>query len=111
MLYSVRVLPPAVHFLLELQPRMQAKAYRTIALLAEMGPLLGPPHAKAVTGQRGLRELRVQLGSDACRLFYFHFQNVVYVVTSGYVKKAQKLDVMEVQRAARLMRAFLEENR
>ena len=37
--------------------------------------------------------------------------NVVYVVTSGYVKKAQKLDVMEIQRAAKLMRAFLEASR
>jgi phage-related protein len=90
---------------------MQAKAYRAIALLSEMGPLLGLPHAKAVVGQRGLRELRVQLGSDAFRLFYFHYRDVVYVVTSGYVKKAQKLDVMEIQRAAKLMRAFLEASR
>lgn len=81
-----------------------------MALLADTGPLLGQPHAKAVVGQRGLRELRVQLGSDTCRLFYFHSRGVTYVVTSGYVKKAQRLDALEVQRAVRMMRRFLEEN-
>ena len=108
--YSVRLLEPADRFVRGLQPKMRAKVLRSMALLAETGPLLGQPHAKAVAGQRGLRELRVQLGSDACRLFYFHFRSVTYVVTSGYVKKSQKLDALEVHRAVRLMHTFLEEN-
>jgi len=111
MSYSVRFLQPAMDFLRELSPRLRAKALRAVALLADSGPLLGPPHAKALSGQRGLRELRVQLGSDVCRLFYFHFRSEVYIVASGSVKKAQKLDVLEIQRAVRLMHAFMEENR
>lgn len=111
MSYTVRLLDPAIGFLEGLRPTMQAKAYRAVNLLENVGPPLGPPYAKSVVGQRGLRELRVQLGSDACRLFYFHFRNVVYVVTSGYMKKTQKLDVLEIQRAVRLMRTYMEENR
>ena len=111
MSFSVRLLQPAVDFLQELPPKIRAKAFRTVALLTDIGPLLGLPHAKAVVGQHGLRELRVQVGSDACRLFYFHFGNEVYIVVSGYRKKAQKLDVLEIQRAVRLMHTFMEENR
>jgi hypothetical protein len=78
--YSVRLLEPADQFVRGLQPKMRAKVLRSMALLADTGPLLGQPHTKAVVGQRGLREFRVQLGSDACRLFYFHFRSVTYVV-------------------------------
>jgi len=50
----------------------------------------------------------VALGSDACRFFYFwHGENVV-VLTSGYIKKGMKLERKELERAARLMRAYRE---
>jgi phage-related protein len=108
MAYRVRLLRPASVFLEGLPRKLRAKAFRTVELLREFGPLMGPPHAKAVTGQRGLRELRVRYASDICRLFYFHYRDVVYVVTSGYVKKARKLDEREIDRATRLMREVLE---
>jgi phage-related protein len=108
MSYRVRLLRPASAFLEDLPRKLRAKAFRTVELLREFGPLIGPPHAKAVTGYRGLRELRVRYASDICRLFYFHYRGTVYVVTSGYVKKAQKLDEREIDRAVRLMREVLE---
>ncbi len=54
-------------------------------------------------------ELRVRFGSDICRMFYFHFRQGVYVVTSGYQKKTRKLDPGEIRRAVESMRDFLEE--
>lgn len=107
--YDVRLLRPAVDFLEGLPKKLRAKALRTVGLLRRFGPELGEPHAKALVGLRGLRELRVRFGSDICRLFYFHHEGVVYVVTSGYLKKAQKLRDSEVERAKTLMREVLEE--
>jgi len=109
--FQVLLLEPVVEFLEGLPARLRAKAFRTVQLLREFGPALSQPHAKAVAGQRGLRELRVRLGSDICRLFYFHYRDVICVVTSGYVKKTQKLSGPEVERAVRLMREYLEEQR
>ena len=110
MSYDVRLLRPAVDFIEGLPRKLRAKALRTVELLRRFGPELGEPHAKAITGARGLRELRVRFGSDICRLFYFRREGVVYVVTSGYVKKARKLKDSEIERARRLMREVLEED-
>jgi len=62
------------------------------------------PHGKALKGAEGLRELRIKFASDIVRLFYFHHGRRVYVITSGFVKKAGKTDTRELRRAIRLMR-------
>lgn len=82
---------------------MQAKIHRTINLLEKLVYLLPAPHSKKVTGIKNLYELRVKLGSDICRLFYFHWKDRVFVITSGYMKKANKTDVKEIAQAVRLM--------
>jgi hypothetical protein len=81
---------------------MQAKIQRAIGLLEEFGYRLPEPHSKKVIGYEGLDELRVKVGTDICRLFYFHWHNKIYVVTSGYVKKKDKLDPKEIERAIKL---------
>jgi phage-related protein len=101
--YEVRLLDEAVRFLRGLPVKLRAKAFRGIDLLRELGPDLPMPHAKALKGVRGLRELRVKFASDIVRLFYFHHGGRLYVVTSGFVKKAGKTDPRELQRAVRLM--------
>jgi phage-related protein len=108
MAYKVKVLAPAEKFLGSLPDRLRAKAARAIVLLREFGPLLREPHAKKVTNWQGLFELRVALGSDACRFFYFWHGEKVVVLTSGYIKKGMKLERKELERAARLMRAYQE---
>ncbi len=108
MSYKVKLLPPAAEFLDRLPDRLQAKATRSIGLLREFGPYLRAPHAKKVTDWEGLFELRVTLGGDTCRFFYFWRAAQLVVVTSGYVKKGMKLERRELERAASLMRAHLE---
>ena len=105
--YKVRLLPPAVGFLDNLPDRLRAKAARSIALLREFGPSLREPHSKKVTDWRGLFELRVILGGDTCRFFYFWQGAQLVVVTSGYLKKGMKLERKELERAASLMRSYL----
>jgi phage-related protein len=104
--YDVRLLEDAVHFLRGLPAKLRAKAFRAIELLRDLGPELPMPHARALKGTDGLKELRVKLASDIVRLFYFHYQGKVYVVTSGFIKKSDRTDPRELQRAIRLMKAF-----
>lgn len=98
---------PAVEFVQKLAIKMRAKVFRTIELLERFGPQLPAPHAKTLNGCGGLKELRVKLGNNIVRLFYFHDKGKVYVLTSGYVKKTQKTNQREIDRAIRLMNEYL----
>ncbi len=106
--FSVEMLEEAVDFILSLPVKMQAKIQRTIALLKEFGYSLPEPHSKKIQGVDGLRELRVKLGSDICRLFYFYWKDQIYVVTSGYVKKSGKTDKKQISKAVGLMKKIKE---
>jgi phage-related protein len=106
--YKVKLLPPAVRFLDGLHDRLKAKVARSIRLLQEFGPSLREPHSKKVSDWPGLFELRIMLGHDACRFFYFWHHEHLYIVTSGYIKKRMKLDRKELERAALLMRQHTE---
>jgi len=107
--FTVRILPPANEFIDAMPSKMQSKIYRTIDLLREFGYKLPEPYCKALKGTPGLKELRVKLATDICRLFYFHHKEKVYVVTSGYVKKKNETDKKEIERALRLMGEVLRE--
>ena len=105
--YEVKILPRQLSSLIALSDRLRAKAVRSIVLLRELGPLLREPHAKKVTDWKGLFELRVALGGDTCRLFYFWHGARMVVVTSGYMKKGMKLERRELERATSLMNGYL----
>jgi len=108
--YSVTVLRSAEKFLDSLEPKLAAKAFREMGLLAHFGPQLAFPHAKKIVGTTNLHELRVKQGNNICRLFYFFLGNNIYVVISGYIKKTDKTDPDQINRAIRLMNEYLEEN-
>lgn len=109
MKYNVEVMPPAVDFISSFSPKLRAKALRTIELLKEFGFRLGEPHSKTLVGSDGLKELRVKIGTDICRIFYFHYKNSLYVATSGYIKKEMKTDHGEIEKAQKLRKIFIEE--
>lgn len=106
--YEVYILEPAKIFLDSLEIKLRAKAFRTVDLLQEFGPFLKEPHAKKITGSKDLYELRVKQGSDICRLFYFHDKGKIYIITSGYVKKSQKLNNEEIAKARMIMQKYRE---
>jgi phage-related protein len=89
---------------------MRAKVYRGIDLLKLFGFRLAEPHAKTLKSAEGLKELRVKVATDICRLFYFHHKEKVYVCTSGYIKKTDRTDEQEIQRALRIRNDFLKEH-
>lgn len=107
--FTVRLLEPANDFIESLPLKMQNKVYRTIDLLREFGYRLPEPYCKTLKGTTGLKELRVKLATDICRLFYFHHKDKVYIVASGYVKKTDRTEEEEIRRALRLRGEFLKE--
>jgi phage-related protein len=108
--FEVKVLPPAYDFIRSLPPKMRAKLYRGIDLLKLFGFRLAEPHVKALKDTGGLKELRVKIATDICRLFYFHYMGNIYVCTSGYIKKADTTDEQELKRALRIRNNFLQEH-
>ncbi|MGB7510262.1 MAG: type II toxin-antitoxin system RelE/ParE family toxin [Pelodictyon phaeoclathratiforme] len=53
--------------------------------------------------------MRVNVGTDICRIFYFHHRGTLYVATSGYIKKEMKTDHGEIEKAQKLRKIFIEE--
>ncbi len=107
---SVAVLPDE-SFIETLPVKFQAKTYWTLQLLEKFGLKLKEPYAKSIKGYKKIKELRVKLGSDINRLFYFQYENKIFVVTSGYIKKKQKLDKKELEKAYKIMTEFIEEQK
>jgi phage-related protein len=105
--FDVRVLPPAYEFIRSLPEKMRAKVFRGIDLLKLFGYRLGEPHAKTIKNAEGLKELRIKVASDICRVFYFYHKENLYVLTSGYIKKKNKIDEQEIERALKLRGDFL----
>ncbi len=60
----------------------------------------GPPLTAAILGVASLYELRVGR-TDIARVFFFFRPNQEIVRTHGYMKKAEKLDRGEIDRAER----------
>jgi hypothetical protein len=109
MKFEVLLLENVEKFILKLSIKMQAKVQRTIELLEEFGFSLTIPHSKIIKGIKNLKELRIKLGSNICRLFYFHYKNQTYIITSGYIKKETKLNKTEIKKADLLMQNILTE--
>jgi len=106
MVYKVKLLESAIDFIGSQDEKMQSKIFRTIGLLKLFGHELREPHMKKIQGVDGLYELRVKLASNICRLFYFHYLGNIFVVTSGFVKKEDKTNPREIERAAKIMDEF-----
>lgn len=110
MFYTVQILAQAKEFLQSLDVKLRAKAFRTISLLQEFDPFLTVPYSKKIKQHEKLSELRVKHGSNICRLFYFYFEKNIYIVTSGYLKKDQKLNKVELIKATYIMNRYLEKH-
>ena len=109
--FEVKVLPEAYEFIKCLSPKMRAKVYRGIDLLKLFGFRLTEPHSKTLKNADGLKELRIKVATDICRIFYFYYEDKVYVCTSGYIKKTDKTDEIEIQKALKIRGGFIKEQK
>ncbi|ASV05533.1 type II toxin-antitoxin system RelE/ParE family toxin [Leptospira interrogans] len=106
MKFKIQLLEPAEEFLLKLENKLKAKAFRTIELLGEFGPELREPFSKKIQGFEGLFELRIKQSSNICRFFYFFEKDRVVILTSGYIKKEQKTSKDQLIKAFNLMKGY-----
>ncbi|TGK30994.1 type II toxin-antitoxin system RelE/ParE family toxin [Leptospira gomenensis] len=106
MKFKIQLLEPAEEFLLKLENKLKAKAFRTIELLGEFGPELREPFSKKIQGYEGLFELRIKQGTNICRFFYFFEKDRVVILTSGYIKKEQKTSKDQLTKAFKLMKTY-----
>jgi phage-related protein len=97
---------PIEDFLISLDNKMRTKAIHELMLLRERGTELREPYSKAIGD--GIFELRIQLGSDASRIFYFFYVDYRIVLTNGFIKKSQKTPLAELDKAKRYKKDYEE---
>lgn len=89
---------PVKDFIESIQDKkLQAKIAKDIEALATEGYKLKAPKASYVAD--GIYELRTQQSSNITRIFYFFAIGSSIILTNGYVKKQQKMNVGEFERA------------
>jgi hypothetical protein len=93
---------PLVEFLRALKARQPVLHELVVAGIKKLESRQhhGPPRTERVAGTEGLYELRVGR-TNIVRVFIYFRPDQEIVCTSGYVKKSQKLDPKEVERALR----------
>ena len=79
---------PVEQFIDGLNPKMQAKAMYSLALLEEFGNQLREPFSKPIGD--GIFELRIKFSSDITRIFYFFVVDNKIILTNGFIKKTPK---------------------
>ena len=79
--------------------KLKSKTLRNIVELSIRGSSAKPPLSVYVDD--GIFELRTKRASNIDRIFYFFVIGNKIVMTNGYIKKSQKLDDQEFERAKR----------
>ncbi len=96
---------PIREFLDGLQLKVRAKTAKWLQLLQEEGPDLRRPYADML--QDGIRELRLAFGHTEIRILYF-IEGRDIVLTSGFLKKADRVPQAEIELARRRRAQWLE---
>ncbi len=97
---------PVKEFINGLEPKMKAKALRTIDLLEVNGPALRSPHSSAMGN--GIFELRIKQSSNIARVFYFFYVGEKIILTNGFVKKSQKTPRTELELARKYKEDYMQ---
>ncbi|MCL2065652.1 MAG: type II toxin-antitoxin system RelE/ParE family toxin [Candidatus Cloacimonetes bacterium] len=100
---------PVLDFIMSLNPKQQAKVTREIDLLEKFGNELHYPHVNIIKGKqyKDLWELRMKLGTDIFRIFYFLSKQNVAILLHGIIKKSQKLPQKELDIAKNRMAQYI----
>ena len=60
-------------------------------------------------GTTGLFEIRVEVGSDICRVFSFFDEGQLIILLNGFQKKSQKTPKNEIELAEKLKKQYFNE--
>lgn len=96
---------PAKEFMLSLDKKLRAKLADTIMILQDNGYELREPYSKHIS--EGIFELRAKQGSDITRVMYFFYVDRHIILTNGFIKKTQKTQQSEIEKAKRYRSDYL----
>lgn len=65
-------------------------------------------YLKHLEGTDGLYEIRIQLGNDIFRIFWFFDEGKLVVLANGFQKKTQKTPKQEIAKALKIMKEYYE---
>ncbi len=93
-------------FLDSLPGKVAQKIVWVLKLLEDLD-VVPSSYFKKLIGTEEIWECRIQLGSNAYRLFCFFSDRSVVVLTHGFLKKSQKTLIHEIEKAEAYRKDFL----
>jgi len=97
---------PVQEFLDSLSGKVAQKVLWTLSLLEDL-EIVPSIYFKKLTGTEEIWECRIQYGSNIYRIFCFFDSHSVVVLTHGLVKKSQKTQQREIDKAESYRKEFL----
>jgi phage-related protein len=98
---------PVQEFLDSLSGKVAQKVAWMLSLVENLD-VVPSTYLKKLVSTEEIWECRIQLGSNAYRIFCFFDGNAVVVLTHGLIKKAQKIPHLEIERAEAYRRDHLQ---
>ena len=98
---------PVQEFLDSLPGKSAQKIAWVLTLIEDLDNVPSPYFKKLVNTEE-IWECRIQLGSNAYRMFCFFDGYSVVVLTHGFIKKTQKTPQREIERAEAYRRDYLQ---
>ena len=97
---------PIEDFLESLPGKVAQKVTWVLKLLEDLN-VVPSSYFKKLVGTEEIWECRIQLGSNAYRIFCFFLGNSVVILTHGFIKKSRKTPANEIAKAEIYRRDFL----
>jgi len=66
---------------------------------------------KSIEGTKGLFEIRIEYGSNICRIFCCFDKGNIVVLFNGYHKKTQRIPRKELEKAQKILNEYLNEQK
>ena len=96
---------PVQEFLDSLPSKVAQKVTWVLSLFEDLD-VVPSSYFKKLVGTEEIWECRIQFASNAYRIFCFHADNSVVVLTHGFAKKSQKTPKSEIEKAEAFRRDF-----
>lgn len=89
------------------KPEVKKKFNWTLQLISTV-ECIPEKYFKHLTGTDGLFEIRVEVGSNICRVFSFFDKGQLIIVANGFQKKIQKTPKNEIELALKLKKQYFD---
>ena len=101
---------PVLDFINNLPTKDKAKIIQELNLLEKYGIEIGFPRTTKIKGERYKKiwELRIKIGTNYYRIFYFLYSGRVFVLLHAVLKKRNKTDINDLEIARRRMSDYKE---